>query len=251
MLYGWLVEPYWLEITRTDVVIPGLAKGAQPIRIAQLSDIHCDPELRVEAAVAAALVAEKPDFIVFTGDSINSPGGLANFQALLTQAQQVAPVFAVRGNWDAWYWSGIPLFEGTGVTELVANGQVVTVRGTPLWLAGVAVEHEEDVRTALNAPPDMPVVLLHHYPHPDLVPPDRRVDLMLSGHTHGGQVALPLYGALMTLAKHGKKYESGLYDVAGMKLYVHRGIGMEGGPAPRVRFWARPELAIISLVPSP
>jgi predicted MPP superfamily phosphohydrolase len=63
-------------------------------------------------------------------------------------------------------------------------------------------------------------------------------------------VALPLYGALITFSRFGKRFESGLYRVGGTALYVNRGIGMEGGGAPRVRFWARPEITLIELVPA-
>ena len=75
------------------------------------------------------------------------------------------------------------------------------------------------------------------------------VDLMLAGHVHGGQVALPFYGALMTLSRHGKRFEQGLYELPGMNLYVNRGIGMEGGSAPRVRFASRPEITLFLVHP--
>jgi hypothetical protein len=75
-------------------------------------------------------------------------------------------------------------------------------------------------------------------------------DLYCSGHTHGGQIALPLYGALVVLSDCGKRFEAGLYRVRGTWLYVNRGIGMEGGPVLRVRFWSRPEVTVYELVPA-
>ena len=75
------------------------------------------------------------------------------------------------------------------------------------------------------------------------------MDLYLCGHTHGGQVALPLYGALITLSKFGKKYESGMYESNGTILYVNRGLGLEPKPAPQVRFFARPEITVFDIVP--
>jgi predicted MPP superfamily phosphohydrolase len=77
---------------------------------------------------------------------------------------------------------------------------------------------------------------------------ERSVDLYCAGHTHGGQIAVPSYGALVTLSRFGKRYEAGLYREKSTTLYVNRGIGMEGG-VPRVRFWSRPELTVIDLVP--
>jgi predicted MPP superfamily phosphohydrolase len=73
------------------------------------------------------------------------------------------------------------------------------------------------------------------------------VDPYLAGHTHGGQVALPFYGALATLSAFGKEFESGLHRVADTWEYTNRGIGMEGGAAPRMRFAARPEVTVIEV----
>lgn len=70
------------------------------------------------------------------------------------------------------------------------------------------------------------------------------------GTPTGGQVALPFYGALVTLSRFGKRYEAGLYRVHDTWLYVNRGLGMEGGWAPRVRFCARPEITVIELAPA-
>ena len=76
------------------------------------------------------------------------------------------------------------------------------------------------------------------------------VDLFLAGHTHGGQVALPFYGAIVTFSRFGKRFEAGLHRVANTWLYVNRGLGMEGGPAPRVRFCARPEVSVLEVWPA-
>jgi predicted MPP superfamily phosphohydrolase len=75
------------------------------------------------------------------------------------------------------------------------------------------------------------------------------VDLFCAGHVHGGQIAMPFYGALVTLSRYGKQYEAGLYKAGPMWLYVSRGVGMEGGAAPRVRFCSRPEVAVLEAVP--
>lgn len=101
-------------------------------------------------------------------------------------------------------------------------------------------------------PEDGPCVVLYHYPYPDVVPEAAasRVDLLCAGHVHGGQVALPFYGALITFSKDDKLYERGLYALpSGGSMYVSRGIGMEGGTAPQVRFCSRPKVALIELTP--
>jgi uncharacterized protein len=75
------------------------------------------------------------------------------------------------------------------------------------------------------------------------------IDLYLAGHTHGGQIALPYFGAIITLAKYGKKYEAGEYQVGNIILYVNRGIGLAAGVNPKMRFFARPEITVIDLKP--
>jgi hypothetical protein len=73
--------------------------------------------------------------------------------------------------------------------------------------------------------------------------------LYLCGHTHGGQVALPFYGAIITLTKYGKKYEAGMYEVGDSLLYVNRGLGLDSRWLPKVRFFARPEIAVFDILP--
>jgi predicted MPP superfamily phosphohydrolase len=246
-VYARFVEPYWPEVTHARVECAKL--HSRPIRIAQISDVHSDPTARLEPEIPDLIAAERPDVILFTGDALNSPGGLDNFRTLMTRLAAIAPTYAVRGNWDVWYWGAIDLFGGTGVTEL--DGTAVQLPGrADVWIAGVPVGGLEAVPGMLAAiPRDAVSIFLYHYPDEIEDLARRGVDLYVAGHTHGGQVALPFYGALVTLSRYGKRFESGLYQVGGTALYVNRGIGMEGGAAPRVRFMARPEISIIELAP--
>ncbi len=250
--YGRWIEPYWVEVTHTRILSHRLPKGSRPLRIVHLSDLHSDPEPRLEERLPQLVAAEKPDVIVFSGDAINSRSGLPVLKTCLTRLAALAPTFVVRGNWDSWYWRDIDLFAGTGVRELDGTAERMEVGGAPVWIAGVAVESEAKARSALaSIPAGEPIIFLYHYPYPDIVPEaDKgRVDLFCAGHVHGGQVTLPIFGALVTLSKYGKQYEAGLYSAASMRLYVSRGLGMEGGSAPRVRFCSRPEVAVIEISP--
>jgi predicted MPP superfamily phosphohydrolase len=250
--YGFWIEPYWVQVTRTRIPSSRLPKGSRPLRIVHLSDLHCDPKPRLEERLPGIVAAEKPDLIVFSGDAINSREGLPVLKACLTRLAGVAPTFVVRGNWDAWYWRTTDLFSGTGVHELNGTAERVDVAGVPVWVAGVGVGSEDKAKSALAPiPPGSLTLFLHHYPYPDVVPEadQQHVDLFCAGHVHGGQIALPLYGALLTLSKYEKQYEAGLYRAGPLWLYVSRGIGMEGGDAPRVRFCSRPEVAVIEIVP--
>jgi uncharacterized protein len=250
--YGFLVEPYWLEVTHVRITSSKVPAGSRPIRIVHISDIHSDPKPRLEGRLPEVIAREKPDLIVFTGDSINSPGGLPVFRACLTKIAAIAPTFAVRGNWDTGLWSGLDLFGDTGARELKGEAVRLEVGGVPVWVAGVPVEGEARIDRALGTiPPDALSVFLHHYPDEIMEVSQRGADLYCAGHIHGGQIALPFYGALVTLSRFGKRFEAGLYRVGETWLYVNRGIGMEGGNAPRVRFCARPEVTVIEIQPGP
>ena len=255
--YGYFVEPYWPEVTHVRVESSKLRGAQRPVRVVHISDLHCDPEPRLEERLPDLIAAERPDLIVFTGDSLNSPEGLPVLRKLLPRLAAIAPTYAVRGNWDTAFWRRMELFEGTGVVELKKEVARVDVAGTSLWVAGAPFASLADppdgvpsgIRNTLrDVPPEAFTLFLYHTPDEILEAAETgRVDLYCAGHTHGGQVALPLYGALITLSKFGKKYESGLHREGGTWLYVTRGVGMEGGTAPRVRFFARPEVTVIEL----
>jgi predicted MPP superfamily phosphohydrolase len=246
-VYARFVEPYRLEVTHVRVATAKLKHGAKPIRIVQISDVHSDPAVRLEERLPAAIAAEHPDAIVFTGDAINSRDGLSNFRRLMTGLSGIAPTYAVRGNWDVWYWGDIDLFGGTGVIEL--NDTVQPLTGSELWLAGLPYGDEAKLEHVIaTIPPGAISVLLFHTPDEIEHASTLGIDLYLAGHTHGGQFALPWYGALITYSKFDKRFEAGRYQVGSTTLYVNRGIGMEGGHAPRIRFFARPEVTVIDLV---
>lgn len=250
MAYGYFVEPYWPDVTRTTVATARLTAGSRPIRIVHISDLHCDPVPRLEKRLPDLVKGEQPDLILFTGDAINSPAGLPVFKRCLTELSAIAPTYTVRGNWDAFYWNNLDLFGKTGALELKGEAISLTVKGSRLCLAGAPVGQPGAKEKALSmVPPGMLSIFLYHYPSAVVEAAQAKIDLLCAGHTHGGQVALPLYGALITLSKLGKQYEAGLYRLQDTWIYVTRGIGMEGGPAPRVRFCARPEISVIDLVP--
>ena len=247
--YGF-IEPYRPTVTHVRLATAKLAPGARPIRIVHISDLHSDARPRLEERLPALIAAQSPDLIVFTGDAINSVEGLPVFRECLRRVAAIAPTFAVQGNWDVWYWKDLHPLDGTGVVELDGDGTTLIVHGSRIWIGGVGVDHELAAGRVLGSwPADSFGVFLAHYP--DLMPEVARtgVDLYCAGHTHGGQVALPLYGALVTLSRFGKRYESGLYREGSTWLYVNRGIGMEGG-MPRVRFWAPPEITVLEVVPA-
>ncbi len=245
--YGIWIEPYWPAVEHVSLNSKKLAHG-EHLRIVHISDVHSDPEPRLETELPALIAAQAPDLIVFTGDAINSPDGLSVFKPFLAALARIAPTVAVRGNWDVWYWSELKLFDGTGAQEVANSAVSVAVRGRNVWVGGLSVDGQQALPALLAAAPRSDLhILLHHYPDWAYEASEHGADLYLAGHTHGGQVALPWYGALVTFSRFGKRFESGLHQIDGMWLYVNRGIGMEGGAAPRVRFCARPEVTVLDI----
>lgn len=246
--YGYFVEPYWLQVTHVTIEAPRL-DGPRPVRIVQISDLHCNAKPRLEPRLPGVIAAQRPDLIVFTGDAINSPAGLLVFKRCMTALAREAPTYAVRGNWDVDYWSQIDLFGGTGVRELNGNAVKISVAGTSFWIAGAAFRNQAAIHRALAAIPRGAFsVFIYHSPSNAAEIARGGASLCLVGDTHGGQVALPFVGALATRTRFRGRYEAGLYRVGKSWLYVNRGIGMTGG-FPAVRFCARPEVTVIQIRP--
>ncbi len=251
LLYAWQIEPYWLEVTDIPVELPQMTADSVPIRIVHLTDLHCDAKARLEPELPDLVRPLHPDLIVFTGDGINQREGLENFRTLMRDLTAIAPVYAVSGNWD--YYFGLSpddLYRGTEVHLLQNSAEKVEIHSFPLWLVGVDEAGPVEMAALLGrVPPGQASLVLSH--RPDTAPDAAEfgADAYLCGHTHGGQVALPEYGALVTLSKYGKRFERGRVELKNTTVYINRGIGMEGGIFPRLRFCSRPEIALIRLVP--
>jgi uncharacterized protein len=245
-VYAAFVEPYWLEVTH--IRVDSERWSGKPLRIVHLSDTHCESKARLEERLPGVVRDEHPDLILFTGDTVNTPQGLPVFKRLLSKLSEIAPTIVVRGNWDVWFWSKLDLFGGTGALEVANSAVSIPVHGKSVWVGGLTVDADHEPRGLLSsAPSEQLRILLHHYPDEVLRAAKLGVDLYLAGHTHGGQVALPFYGALVTLSRLGKQFESGLHRVGNTWEYTNRGLGMEGGTSPRVRFAARPEVTVIDV----
>jgi hypothetical protein len=250
LLYGWFIEPYWIDVHVTTVRTPKLKSDA--FRIVQVSDLHCDRKARNEKNMVRLINDLKPDIVVATGDYLNHHAALARLRDSLRRLEAPLGKFGVTGNWDVHGWPGLDLLEGTGFRRLEREAVVVTKGADSIGILGMDFVRSDGPTDPIKAlARDRFNVFLFHTP--DLIEDVRGsdVDLYLCGHTHGGQVALPWYGALITFSKFGKKYESGLHQIGETTLYVNRGLGLEPSPAPPVRFFARPEIAVFDIVPAP
>jgi len=263
-LYGGEGERHWIEITHHDVSLPGLSPAFDGYRIAQLSDIHLDeftePFLLLDAI--NHINSMNPDAVFITGDfvtygilpSIYAMGSAWQCADLLRQLE-CPHRYAVVGNHD------VLLSRAAVIESLSANGITVLDNaylpieraGARFWLAGVddPVEGlpipELAIPESIRNVPREPIVLLCHAPDyvDDLLrtPAGRALSLVLSGHTHGGQVRIPLIGAT-TLPPLGRKYVEGWFRFGNLQLYVNRGLGTVGVP---VRFDCPPEVTLFTL----
>lgn len=244
--YAFLIEPCWLKVQHVEVKTDKLHRTT--FTLVQISDLHCDPERRNEEAVVSLVNQLQPDIIVFTGDAVNSPEVLSYFKDVLTRLKASLGKFAVKGNWDVWRGKELDYFSGTGFQELAGNSVRIRKNDEDLILVGFSPGQLIDLNLFRQIPANLFSVCLSHYPGINEEIGRESADLFLSGHTHGGQVAVPVYGAIITLSKYGKKYEAGAYRLNNNSLlYVNRGVGMEGGRVPRIRFMSRPEIAVFHI----
>lgn len=250
---GWLLEPRWIRVERQDIAITGLGPGWAGATIALLSDTHCGPLVDpsyIERAVQMTNELE-PDVVLLLGDYVHRGGqyidpGIAPF----AQFRSSQGVFAVLGNHD--HWDGrdrsLDALRRAGVSALVNRSIVLLRNGDPLAVGGVG-DFMEDVQRpdiAFRRVKDcIPRILMSHNPdYAEHLPAGIRVDLMVSGHTHGGQVRVPGYGAPILPSRYGMKYQQGLVDGPRCPVYVTRGIGTISPP---VRFLCRPEITLLQL----
>ncbi len=251
------MEPFRLTVTSLEIASPKLQRG-EPLRVLHLSDIHFEGWTPREQQLLDTARSLAPDLIFLTGDYLNLSSvddGQAHegARALLADLAALAPTYAVIGSPPVDRIGVVPeIFAGLPIRWLNDEVTEVEVKGHRLHLVGIrcTADHRRDgdrLRRLLTDRPTTFTVLLYH--SPDLFPlaAELGIDLHLAGHTHGGQLRLPLFGAIVTSSAFWKRYEAGLYRRGGSTLYVSRGIGVEGKGAPRARFLTPPEVVLVVL----
>lgn len=254
-----------LQICQRTIRLRRLPEAFHGLRIAQISDIHYDQftEAYFVREVVGRINALSPDVVLLTGDFVTGGPLPLSFGirachpcAEILNGIQTPHRFASLGNHDALVgWEVVvDALKAYSIPTLVNSYLPFERDGSRLWFAGVrsSLEDVPDLNAAIprQAAPNEPIILLAHEPDYALEVVKRapQVDLMLSGHTHGGQIHLPFLGTPRAmLPRLGRRFIQGHFNVGPLQLYVNRGIGTVKLP---MRFLCPPELTLITLEPA-
>jgi predicted MPP superfamily phosphohydrolase len=255
-IYGLCIEPFRLTESHLEIRVPGLS---QHRRIVQLSDLHVEGTTKRELALPRYVNNLHPDMIVITGDLINKsisndPQNQAALRELVANLNAPLGIYIVNGNNDKSPQSLQKILQGLDARVLQDDVLRIPELGSQFVLLGLNYlgwSHDNDELAILmsQTKPDDFSLLLYHNPDLIYAASDLNVDLYLTGHTHGGQVRLPWYGALITRSRYGRRFQMGQFQVGKTTLFVSRGLGLTGGLVPQVRFLCPPEVVTIDLLP--
>lgn len=261
-VYATHIEPGRLEVDHHELRLgTSGAAATTPIRVAVLADVQT-PRIRAHELDALQQLGDAdPDLLLVPGDLWSSgvaPDEWPAFRSYVESMLDVAPhVVIVEGDSDD-VDRLRRLAEGTGVHVLADEILDIDVGGHAVRVAGLTLRErtaEGAQRRAIEqleaAGTDTVRILLSHRPDAvyDLTEP---IDLVVAGHTHGGQIALPFVGPLLTLSAVPRSVAAGgLHTIDTQPIYVSTGVGMERSHAPQVRFGVRPSVGVIDLVPAP
>jgi predicted MPP superfamily phosphohydrolase len=261
LTYATRIEPTWLELNRHNIPVADLPEAFAGIQIVQMSDFHGSRLVTsgfLREAVTLAQ-AQNPDVIVLTGDFIHKGfRHIDQVAEILGNLRAPLGVYAVLGNHDFSVRNALGIrryqqlhqavadaLRAQGIHVLQNETRILERQGERLYLSGVddlwsRVCDLERAFQGLSAA--VPRVLLAHNPSTVEHLNGHRCDLMLSGHTHGGQVNLPGVGRL-ALGPRGRRFAAGIYQVNDTTLYVNKGVGFGF----RIRYGVRPEVAVLTL----
>ena len=249
--YGILVRRRWFYVREVEIVLAGLAPSFDGYRIAHLSDLHIGsttPRAWGERWSRAAN-ARSPDLVVVTGDMVTSGTDFHHdIAAVIGVLQAKDGVFVSMGNHD-YFGEGelIELISARGARVLRNEGLVIERGGGQIYLAAIddTWTKRDDMDLALaKRPANMPTILLAHDPVRFRDAAERGVALTLSGHTHGGQIAVPFLYRWLSLSHLAHPFHVGLYARDAAQLYVHPGLGTTGPP---MRLGSAPAVVMITL----
>ncbi len=266
-LFAWLYlrfEANWIEITRKKILIPGL-KNKVSIKLLHLSDLHFSSAVSLEDIDFALRegFSQNPDACVITGDFITeqiSESEMKEYSQLLAKYAQAIPIFASLGNHDGGEWAekngGFKntraieyLLKKSGIKLLHNQRESIYIKGQALSIAGVGDLWSKTCKPNQCLPGKFsrtssgPSILLCHNPDAKSLLKDFKWDLMLCGHTHGGQLKIPFLNWTPFAPVNDRSMVEGLHKWNGRQIYITRGVGNLLG----LRFNCRPEVSLLEL----
>lgn len=260
VFYSSYIEPFNLGVTRETLVTPKFDTSAPPLRLLHIADIHVERITPRERRLNRLIEDLKPDIIVFSGDFVNISNtydeeAKAAIRKLIGEWRAPLGVYCVPGTYTVEPVERVKQFVlGLDNLRLLLDQWVtVAAPGGNFHILGMVTRHilEVDQQTVArllsHAPPDGVKLLLTHAP--DVAPEAdaAAVDLYLCGHTHGGQIRMPIVGALFSGSHLGMRFVMGRRNLTYTSVYTSRGVGLEGLGAPRARFLCPPEIILWEL----
>jgi len=243
---GLFIEPFRLTVSEVAIKSSPAFFQGRPLRILQISDLHIEHISPRERAVMEKVNALAPDMVVLTGDYT-----IQEARALLSQLQAPFGVYAINGNMDKSPIMRQLFNKLENIRVLDDEILPITLPENTLYLIGMTTKGRKldlpRIKSLLaNIPEGAYKLLLFHYPKGANLASEAGVDVYLAGDTHGGQARLPWIGAI-TATRLENPYMMGEYHVGPTTLYVSRGLGMQGGIWPRIRFHCPPEIVMVNL----
>jgi predicted MPP superfamily phosphohydrolase len=243
------IEPNWIATEQVVIHDPALAEALKGITVVQISDIHLQGGIGCrERELVAKVNALKPDLLFITGDFFSDkwkmelPAEVAALTKLIRSFRTTSGIYGIEGNYDgplrvpevrrAFTTAGIDILSDESRTVHLPNNR-------SLHIVGTFSEHL-DPKLFEGIPAQAPTVLLDHYPDIFGEAASAGVNLVLTGHTHGGQIGIPFL-IRRSHSANKSRFIKGLFAVGNTKLYVNRGIGTTHVP---VRFFCRPEITV-------
>jgi len=256
--YGTHVAPFRLGVERGEVDLPAEREGSDPVRVGVLSDLQTTRITSYEERAVTKLLSLQPDIILLPGDVFQGSDRqfhqeLASFRRLLGRLEAPGGVYAVRGDTDRGdrldellAGTDIEILDYEVVTTTVGDRTIRIGGNELLWAPPPAVAMRDELMA--SDPGDIRLLLSHRPDVVLLLPTDSGVDLTVSGHTHAGQISLPLLGPVTTASRVSRSVaRGGLHEVDGNEVFVSSGVGLARLDAPQVRLGTRPAVGLVVL----
>ncbi|PIR94286.1 hypothetical protein COT97_02245 [Candidatus Falkowbacteria bacterium CG10_big_fil_rev_8_21_14_0_10_39_11] len=268
VFYGSFIEPQWIQTKQIDINLNNTNR-TESIKIVQLTDTHAGPYKGPGyfKRVAKKIAVINPDIILMTGDYVLGAAKNIEYLTPLKEITTAYPTYAISGNheynlgFEQDFYDGKTIdktatikefFQSINVNFIDNQTKLINTKQGPLYVSGIreiwyepnSVDNELN-RMGGSISTSQPHILLAHNPEVILKPASEKFDLVLSGHTHGGQIRLPFIGSLSSLpTKLGRKFDMGLFQLDKNQLYISKGLGESG---PRARLFCRPELTVLNI----